>query len=116
MTPLDMDTVGNLVKGADKIVTPEEILLLAKHAGFPIGVADENLVEYGQSITMLVVRRMIMNAKMTFLAAYGYGTYEANGQYHITDHHDDDSSWLYSGDNIEQAVHIAYTWFVEQIS
>jgi uncharacterized protein YuzB (UPF0349 family) len=112
MTPHSLDTVGALIQGSDEIVQPEELLFLAQHADFDV-------VEYGESVAELVVRRMIMMAKMTFMAAYRYYTYsyweDGEIRYIVADYDmgPQCEGYYTCGDSLETVVDNAYGFLQE---
>lgn len=111
----EADVVGHLIEGADVIVTPEEMLLLGQQSGFPINLCREGLIEFGTYITELVVRRMILNARVTFLASCGYNTYSAGEGFTITNPADKDGFYVH-GNMLERVVDTAYEWVTENLT
>lgn len=113
---MNVDTVTFLSEGTDKIISPEELLVLAYSTGFPIGIADDELIEYGESIAELIVRRMVLNAKMTFLAAYEYNTYSFGHGFMIVENPNDVNGYYIEGTELEATVDMAYAHLAEVLN
>lgn len=113
---MNVDTVAFLSEGTDKIISPGELLALAQSAGFPIGVADNELIGYGQSIAELIVRRMVLNAKMMFLAVYEYNTYSFEHGFMVVENPNDVNGYYIEGTKLEATVDAAYAHLAEVLN